>query len=69
MVDLGHAMTKSHMAVANGKSDLEASLPYLWDTIGAKVASGRKTVYMGLVGVGTEGNITSMELNRSQDLT
>ncbi|KAK7203281.1 SPOC like C-terminal domain-containing protein [Myxozyma melibiosi] len=61
VLDVGYPMAASNMAVAEGQSDLEAFRPYVYSLIGAKVASGRKTDYVGVVGVGTEESAVELD--------
>ncbi|KAK9467050.1 SPOC like C-terminal domain-containing protein [Lipomyces arxii] len=60
VVDVGGGMAESHMAVANGRSDLDMCCEYLYDKIGSKVLSERKTDVVGIVGAGTRETLNSM---------
>jgi len=52
VVDLSKSMGKLHHA--RDQSDLNWSLQYLWDKITDIVYQGRKTLYVGVIGLGTD---------------
>ncbi|KAK9453450.1 SPOC like C-terminal domain-containing protein [Dipodascopsis uninucleata] len=54
VIDLGESMGKSHLIETNGKSDIDSCLSYVYDKIGSKVLSERKTDVVGIVGVSTD---------------
>ncbi|KAK9235337.1 SPOC like C-terminal domain-containing protein [Lipomyces kononenkoae] len=60
VVDLSPSMAESHMAAAKGQSDIDMCMKYIYDKIGGKVLSERKTDVVGIVGVGTEDTLNRM---------
>jgi len=53
IVDVGESMGDCH----NGRleSDLDWAMRYVWDQLSAVVATGRKTLTVGVVGLNTDG--------------
>ncbi|KAK9492674.1 SPOC like C-terminal domain-containing protein [Lipomyces doorenjongii] len=60
VVDLSPSMAESHMAAAKGQSDIEMLMKYVYDKVGSKVLSERKTDVVGIVGVGTDDTLNRM---------
>ncbi|KAK9366656.1 SPOC like C-terminal domain-containing protein [Lipomyces kononenkoae] len=60
VVDLSPSMAQSHMAAAKGQSDIDMCMKYVYDKIGSKILSERKSDVVGIVGVGTEDTLNRM---------
>ncbi|QSS63425.1 Ku family DNA helicase [Histoplasma capsulatum] len=57
IVDVGKSMGECH----NGRSisDLDWAMRYIWDKITTTVATGRKTATLGVIGLKTDGRLSS----------
>ena len=52
VIDVGRSMGEKHQG--RDQSDLDWSLQYIWDKITNTVLTGRKTLQLGIVGLGTD---------------
>ncbi|KAI1615978.1 ATP-dependent DNA helicase 2 subunit 2 [Exophiala viscosa] len=59
LVDVARSMGKKHSH--RQQSDLDWALKYFWDKITDIVATGRKTLQVGIVGLGTDGTSNDMQ--------
>ncbi|KIV78563.1 hypothetical protein PV11_06207 [Exophiala sideris] len=59
LVDVARSMGKKHSN--REQSDLDWALKYFWDKITGIVATGRKTLQVGIVGLGTDGTSNDMQ--------
>lgn len=58
MVDVARSMSKKHGG--RDQIDLDWALQYLWDKISNVVFTGRKTIQVGVIGLGTDGTSHDM---------
>ena len=58
VIDVARSMGKCHSG--REESDLDWSLKYVWDKIGYIVGTGRKTLNVGIIGIGTNGTDNDM---------
>lgn len=65
IVDVGKSMGEKH----DGRevTDLQWSMQYVWDKITTIVATGRKTVYAGVVALNTDGADNELDADESYD--
>lgn len=59
LIDVARSMGKKHSN--REQSDLDWALKYFWDKITDIVATGRKTLQVGIVGLGTDGTSNNMQ--------
>ncbi|KAK5455007.1 ATP-dependent DNA helicase yku80 [Exophiala xenobiotica] len=58
LIDVSRSMGKKHSG--RDQSDLDWALQYVWDKITSAVFTGRKTLQIGVVGLGTDGTKNEM---------
>ncbi|KAJ9639757.1 uncharacterized protein PV06_10845 [Exophiala oligosperma] len=58
LIDVSRSMSKKHSG--RSQTDLEWALQYVWDKITNVVFTGRKTLMIGVVGLGTDGTSNDM---------
>lgn len=65
VIDVAQSMGKTHSG--RSQSDLEWALQYVWDKISNTVFTGRKTLQIGVVGLGTDKTSNGMQGDEGYD--
>lgn len=65
VIDVAQSMGKKHSG--RSQSDLDWALQYVWDKISNTVFTGRKTLQIGVVGLGTDKTSNAMQTDESYE--